>query len=89
MSPFTECTFRRHVTDRVAETYQSVSERYRHAREVRNFMLTDLMQTLRWMRLYGDTVVAIGAVAFCMVCSKLMLTRGEMDGASEGLPAEA
>jgi nitric oxide reductase subunit B len=38
-------------------------------------MQTELMQILRWMRLFGDTVFAVGAVAFVWFALKLMLTR--------------
>ncbi|HQX56063.1 MAG TPA: nitric-oxide reductase large subunit [Pyrinomonadaceae bacterium] len=58
------------------QTYQSVSKGYWAARGP-EFMQTDLMQVLRWMRLFGDTVFAIGAVAFVWFALKLMLTKGE------------
>ncbi len=58
------------------QTYQSVSQGYWSARGP-EFMQTDLMQFLRWMRLFGDTVFAIGAVAFVWFAVKLMLTKGE------------
>ena len=58
------------------QTYQSVSEGYWSARSP-EFMQTSLMQTLRWMRLFGDTVFAIGAVAFVWFALGLMLRRGE------------
>ena len=45
------------------QTYQSVAEGYWSARSP-EFMQTPVMQTLRWMRLFGDTIFAIGAVAF-------------------------
>lgn len=45
------------------QTQQSVSVGYWSARSP-EFMQTDLMQFLRWMRIVGDTVFAIGAVAF-------------------------
>ncbi len=45
------------------QTYQSVSVGYWSARSS-EFMQTDLMQFLRWMRLFGDTIFAIGAAAF-------------------------
>jgi nitric oxide reductase subunit B len=45
------------------QTYQSVAVGYWSARSP-EFMQTDLMQFLRWMRLFGDTIFAIGAVAF-------------------------
>lgn len=65
------------------QTYQSVAEGYWSARSP-EFMQTSLMQTLRWMRLFGDTVFAIGAVAFVWFALKLMLTKGE---AAEKAPA--
>ncbi len=58
------------------QTYQSVSQGYWSARGP-EFMQTDLMQFLRWMRLFGDTVFAVGAVAFVWFAVKLMLTKGE------------
>ncbi len=58
------------------QTYRSVSTGYWSARSA-EFMQTDLMQTLRWMRLFGDTVFAIGAVAFVWFALELMLTKGE------------
>ena len=56
------------------QTYQSVSEGYWSARSPA-FMQTSLMQTLRWMRLFGDTIFAIGAVAFVWFAINLMLRR--------------
>lgn len=58
------------------QTYRSVSTGYWSARSS-EFMQTDLMQTLRWMRLFGDTIFAIGAVAFVWFALELMLTKGE------------
>jgi nitric oxide reductase subunit B len=58
------------------QTYQSVSQGYWSARSP-EFMQTELMQTLRWMRLFGDTIFAIGAVAFVWFALKLMLTKGD------------
>ena len=58
------------------QTYQSVSVGYWSARSA-EFMQTELMQNLRWMRLFGDTIFAIGAVAFVWFALKLMLTKGE------------
>jgi nitric oxide reductase subunit B len=45
------------------QTYQSVSAGYWSARSP-EFLQTDLMQTLRWMRMIGDTIFAVGAIAF-------------------------
>lgn len=67
------------------QTYQSVSQGYWYARSP-EFMQTDLMQTLRWMRLFGDTVFAIGAVAFVWFAVKLMLTPGKTDEEFAPLP---
>jgi nitric oxide reductase subunit B len=53
-------------------------------------MQTELMQILRWMRLFGDTVFAIGAVAFVWFALNLMLTRGQRpEPVIDAVPAEA
>ena len=56
------------------QTYQSVSVGYWSARSP-EFLQTNLMQTLRWMRLFGDTIFAIGAVAFVWFALSLMITK--------------
>src|SRR5215510_8825299 len=53
------------------QTYQSVSSGYWSARSP-EFMHTDIMQLLRWMRMVGDTVFAIGALSFVYFALKLM-----------------
>ena len=53
------------------QTYQSVSQGYWSARSP-EFMQTELMQYLRWSRLFGDTVFAIGAIAFVWFALGLM-----------------
>ncbi|MEO5858173.1 MAG: nitric-oxide reductase large subunit [Pyrinomonadaceae bacterium] len=58
------------------QTYQSISVGYWSARSP-EFMQTSLMQTLRWMRMLGDTVFAIGAVAWVWFAVNLMLTKGQ------------
>ena len=68
------------------QTYQSVAAGYWYARSP-EFMQTDLMQTLRWARLFGDTVFAIGAVAFVWFAVELMLTRGRPISNGEALEA--
>jgi nitric oxide reductase subunit B len=55
------------------QTYQSVSVGYWSARSP-EFMQTALMQNLRWVRMVGDTVFAVGAVAWVAFALKLMLT---------------
>ena len=56
------------------QTYQSVSVGYWSARSS-EFMQTELMQTLRWMRMIGDTVFALGAIAFVYFALNLMWQR--------------
>lgn len=56
------------------QTYQSISEGYWSARSP-EFMQTGIMQTLRWMRMVGDTIFAIGAIAWVLFALKIMLTR--------------
>ena len=56
------------------QTYQSVSVGYWSARSS-EFMQTDLMQTLRWMRMIGDTIFALGAIAFVYFALNLMWQR--------------
>lgn len=56
------------------QTYQSVSVGYWSARST-EFMQTDTMQTLRWMRILGDTVFAIGAVAFVVFALDLIFRK--------------
>jgi nitric oxide reductase subunit B len=43
------------------QTWAAVTEGYWYARSA-EFLQTDLMQTLRWLRVIGDTVFAVGAV---------------------------
>ena len=38
-------------------------------------MQTELMQTLRWMRMIGDTIFALGAIAFVYFALNLMWQR--------------
>ncbi len=52
------------------QTQASVSHSYWYARSS-EFMQTDLMQTLRWMRVPGDTVFFLGAVALVLFVAGL------------------
>jgi len=45
------------------QTWASVQEGYWYARSA-EFMQTPVMQTLRWLRVPGDTIFAVGAIAF-------------------------
>jgi len=56
------------------QTYRSVSVGYWSARSS-EFMQTDLMQTLRWLRMIGDTIFALGAISFVYFAIDLMLQR--------------
>ena len=70
------------------QTYQSVAVGYWSARSP-EFMQTALMQNLRWMRLFGDTVFAVGAVAFVWFAIDLMITKGQREPVAAGDFAEA
>ncbi|MEZ5345521.1 MAG: nitric-oxide reductase large subunit [Pyrinomonadaceae bacterium] len=59
------------------QTYESVTNGYWSARSAQ-FMQTDLMQTLRWLRVIGDTVFAIGAVAFVWFALGLIFKRQQI-----------
>ena len=63
------------------QTYQSVSVGYWSARSS-EFMQTDLMQTLRWMRMIGDTIFALGAISFVYFALNLMWQRPDKKAAT-------
>lgn len=46
----------------ILQTWASVAHGLWYARSA-EFMQTDLMETLRWLRVVGDTIFAAGAVA--------------------------
>jgi nitric oxide reductase subunit B len=56
------------------QTWASVNHGYWYARST-EFLSTPLMQTLRWMRVPGDTLFAIGA--FILVTFVFTLKSGE------------
>ncbi len=56
------------------QTYQSVSRGYWSARSS-EFMQSDLMQTLRWLRMIGDTIFALGAISFVYFALDLIMKR--------------
>jgi nitric oxide reductase subunit B len=70
------------------QTYQSVSQGYWSARSP-EFMQTGLMQYLRWMRLFGDTVFAIGAVAFVWFALGLIFAKKKPEAVPAGELVEA
>ncbi len=67
------------------QTYQSVSVGYWSARSP-EFMQTDLMQFLRWMRLFGDTIFAIGAAAFVWFALGLIFAKKNSKSIPANLP---
>jgi nitric oxide reductase subunit B len=52
------------------QTWASVEHGYWYARSA-EFLQTDVMQTLRWLRLVGDTVFAVGIVALVVFVAGL------------------
>ncbi|MCK7528070.1 MAG: hypothetical protein MZV64_65990 [Ignavibacteriales bacterium] len=54
------------------QTYASVKHGYWYARSS-EFLQTDLMQTLRWLRAFGDSIFAIGAVILVYFVFQLSL----------------
>ncbi|MBI1313038.1 nitric-oxide reductase large subunit [bacterium] len=63
------------------QTQASVEHGYWYARSS-EFMQTDLMQTLRWLRVPGDTVFFIGAVGLVIFIAGLKTGRSFQDDAS-------
>lgn len=61
------------------QTQASVETGYWYARSS-EFMQTDLMQTLRWLRVPGDTVFFLGAVALVMFVAGLKTGHSFRDG---------
>lgn len=56
------------------QTYRSVSVGYWSARSP-EFLQSDLMQRLRWLRMIGDTIFALGAISFVYFALDLMFRR--------------
>ena len=56
------------------QTAESISNGYWSARSS-EFMQTDLMQTLRWMRVLGDSIFGIGAFAFVWFATGLIVKK--------------
>ena len=70
------------------QTYQSVSVGYWSARSP-EFMQTNLMQFLRWMRMVGDTTFGIGAFAFVYFVLNLMVRRPKRERIITVVPERA
>jgi nitric oxide reductase subunit B len=54
------------------QTWASVEHGYWYARSA-EFLQTDVMQTLRWLRAFGDTIFAVGAVILVYFVYQLSL----------------
>jgi nitric oxide reductase subunit B len=54
------------------QTWASVDQGYAYARSA-EFLQTPLLATLRWMRVPGDTVFALGAVALVWVTTNVIV----------------
>ena len=65
------------------QTWASVDQGYWYARST-EFMTTPLMQTLRWLRVPGDTIFAIGE--FAMVAFVATIKPGRREPAPVGTP---
>ncbi|MCW5576182.1 MAG: cbb3-type cytochrome c oxidase subunit I, partial [Burkholderiales bacterium] len=63
--------------------HASVSEGLWYARS-EAFMQQPLLQTLRWVRTFGDVVFIVGAVAMAVEVVRGLLGRGDMPRASAG-----
>jgi nitric oxide reductase subunit B len=73
------------------QTYESVTVGYWSARSA-EFMQTTLMQNLRWMRVLGDTIFAVGAVTLFVFIVGLLTGRSfvkENESVVDALPAAA
>lgn len=70
------------------QTAESINNGYWSARSA-EFMQTDVMQYFRWMRVLGDTIFGIGAVAFVWFALDLMIKRPKKEIVGTGELAEA
>jgi nitric oxide reductase subunit B len=63
------------------QTWASVTDGYWYARSA-EFLQTDLMQTLRWLRVIGDTIFAVGALVLVYfvfgISAGYSIARGEV-----------
>jgi nitric oxide reductase subunit B len=56
------------------QTWAAVDEGYWYARSA-EFLNTPIMNALRWLRVIGDTVFAIGAVLFAVAIARMTIAR--------------
>ncbi len=67
------------------QTWAAVEHGYWYARSS-EFLQSPLMNTLRWLRVIGDTIFAIGIVTFVGAIASMTLRRHHETEASEALP---
>lgn len=70
MKGFAACLYLELFMSDLLRTKASVEHGYWYARSA-EFMQTDLMQTLKWMRVPGDTLFFLGAVALVIFVAGL------------------
>jgi nitric oxide reductase subunit B len=70
------------------QTWAAVRVGYWYARSA-EFLHTPIMGTLRWLRVIGDTVFAIGVIAFVIAIARMTLLRAHARHARSGATAEA
>ena len=70
------------------QTAESISNGYWSARSA-EFMQTETMQFWRWMRVLGDSIFGIGAVAFVWFSLQLIARRPKAEIVAVGELAEA
>jgi len=63
------------------QTWAAVSKGYWYARS-EEFLHAPLMDTLRWLRVIGDTVFAAGALAFVTAIARMTFARSRSHGAA-------
>jgi nitric oxide reductase subunit B len=68
------------------QTWAAVDRGYWYARSA-EFLHTPVMETLRWMRVLGDTVFAGGAIAFVVAVARLTTRTGAQARAHDARPA--
>jgi nitric oxide reductase subunit B len=69
------------------QTWASVDKGYWYARSS-EFLHTDTMQTLRWLRVPGDTVFALGAIALVLFVAGLKTGYSIRQGETHDAPAK-
>jgi nitric oxide reductase subunit B len=69
------------------QTWAAVDEGYWYARS-EAFLQSPLLDTLRWLRVIGDTIFAIGAITFVLAVASVTTGRRARAAAEPGPPEE-